>query len=181
MTFALRARLSQTERRFRALCARDGDNLSPFLQWEDPPDGTQSYALVVEDLDTPRTAEPSHVASPFRHWAVFDIPPRHRHLAKGRSSKGATEALPQGTNDFGTRDMTGRTQSPAIRRTRIVSGFSRSMCRRSVWSGRRRPSGCWMRRAPMSSRSAKRSSRERIGLARSSAGHWSRRPACPIG
>jgi Raf kinase inhibitor-like YbhB/YbcL family protein len=72
--------------------ARDGDNLSPFLEWDDPPPGTQSYVLVMEDVDAPQTV---------RHWAVYDIPQHRRHLAEGRSSKASAEDLPHAFNDFG--------------------------------------------------------------------------------
>jgi Raf kinase inhibitor-like YbhB/YbcL family protein len=73
--------------------ARRGENLSPFLQWSDPPANTQSYVLVMEDPDAP--------SGTFRHWAVYDIPADHRHIPEGRSSKAGTEALPHGFNDFG--------------------------------------------------------------------------------
>jgi Raf kinase inhibitor-like YbhB/YbcL family protein len=73
--------------------ARDHDNLSPFLEWTEPPGGTKSFALILEDISAPDR--------PLRMWAVYDIPPKHRHLADGRSSKASTEALPHGVNDFG--------------------------------------------------------------------------------
>ncbi|WP_287050157.1 hypothetical protein [Mesorhizobium sp.] len=38
------------------IAARRGDNLSPFLAWSDPPPGTQSYVLVMEDTDAPSQA-----------------------------------------------------------------------------------------------------------------------------
>lgn len=72
---------------------RVGENLSPFLQWDDPPPGTQSFALVMEDVDSP---VPS-----FRHWVVYDIPAARRHLAEGGSAAATTETLPHATNDFG--------------------------------------------------------------------------------
>lgn len=74
--------------------ARRADNLlSPFLQWRDPPPGTRSYVLVLEDVDAP--------AGLARHWAVFDIPADRRQLAEGRSSGARAEGLPHGYNDFG--------------------------------------------------------------------------------
>lgn len=72
---------------------RDGDNLSPQLEWTDPPAGTRSFVLVMEDPDAPTPG--------FRHWAVFDIPATRRHLAPGRSSGARTEDLPHAFNDFG--------------------------------------------------------------------------------
>ena len=72
---------------------RDDANLSPQLDWTDPPEGTQSYVLVMEDVDAPGRT--------FRHWGIFDIPRDRRHLAPGRSSGARTEDLPHAVNDFG--------------------------------------------------------------------------------
>ena len=30
-----------------------GENVSPPLEWNDPPGGTRSFALIAEDPDTP--------------------------------------------------------------------------------------------------------------------------------
>jgi Raf kinase inhibitor-like YbhB/YbcL family protein len=74
--------------------ARNGRNLSPQLDWTDPPLNTLGFVLVMEDPDV--------TAPGFRYyWAVFDIPKDRRHLPAGRSSKARTEALPHGLNDFG--------------------------------------------------------------------------------
>lgn len=84
--------------------ARRGDNLSPFLEWTDPPPGTQSYVLVMEDTDAPSQAS--------RHWVVYDIGGDRRHLAEGRSSKARTEDLPHGFNDFGNLHYDGPDRHP---------------------------------------------------------------------
>jgi len=44
----------------------DGDNLAPPLTWSDPPEGTRSFALVMEDPDAPNGT--------FTHWLLYDIP-----------------------------------------------------------------------------------------------------------
>lgn len=72
--------------------ARRGENLSPPLAWSDPPPGTRSFVLVMEDPD----ARPPS----FRHWAIYDMPPERRHLPEGGSSGAAVEGLPHGVNDF---------------------------------------------------------------------------------
>ena len=93
MPFALTSPSIENGQAMPAKHARDGDNLSPQLDWSDPPAGTQSFVLVMEDADAP---------SPnFRHWAVYDIPRDRRHLAPGRSSAAHTEDLPHAFNDFG--------------------------------------------------------------------------------
>lgn len=47
--------------------AAEGDNASPALEWDTPPDGAQSFVVIVDDPDA---AEPK----PFVHWVLFDIP-----------------------------------------------------------------------------------------------------------
>ncbi len=44
----------------------DGDNKSPELTWIHPPEGTRSFALIVDDPDAPNGT--------FTHWVLFDIP-----------------------------------------------------------------------------------------------------------
>jgi hypothetical protein len=48
----------------------DGEDISPELQWQDPPEGTESFALVVEDPDAP--------ARTWIHWVVYNIPADQR-------------------------------------------------------------------------------------------------------
>jgi Raf kinase inhibitor-like YbhB/YbcL family protein len=55
----------------------DGANRSPPLAWGEPPQGTKSFALVVDDPDAP--------SGTFRHWGAYDIPPTTRSIAAGQS------------------------------------------------------------------------------------------------
>lgn len=72
---------------------RDGENVSPPLEWRDPPDGTQSFALIMYDPDAPKGT--------FHHWAVFDITPDRTMLPEGTTAGAKTEPLGHGVNDFG--------------------------------------------------------------------------------
>ena len=65
----------------------DGADQSPPLQWGQPPAGTRSFALVVDDPDAP--------SGTFRHWGAFDIPPSTRSMAAGQAPGS------QAANDFG--------------------------------------------------------------------------------
>jgi Raf kinase inhibitor-like YbhB/YbcL family protein len=65
----------------------DGSNQTPALHWSDPPAGTKSFALVIDDPDAP--------SGTFRHWGVFDIP------AQARSIGGGQRAGIEVSNDFG--------------------------------------------------------------------------------
>jgi Raf kinase inhibitor-like YbhB/YbcL family protein len=44
-----------------------GKNLAPELDWRNVPSGTQSFALLVNDMDAP-------IAGGWHHWVVYDIP-----------------------------------------------------------------------------------------------------------
>lgn len=49
-----------------------GENISPSLVWGDPPEGTQSFVLVMDDPDAP--------GGTWIHWIVFNIPADVREL-----------------------------------------------------------------------------------------------------
>lgn len=40
----------------------DGENLSPPLKWENPPKGTKSFVLIMEDPDAPHGV--------WDHWII---------------------------------------------------------------------------------------------------------------
>jgi Raf kinase inhibitor-like YbhB/YbcL family protein len=61
----------------------DGANQSPPLSWGEPPQGTRSLALVVDDPDAP--------SGTFRHWGAYDIPAATRSIAPGQAS--GTQAI----------------------------------------------------------------------------------------
>jgi Raf kinase inhibitor-like YbhB/YbcL family protein len=65
----------------------DGADQTPVLRWGAPPEGTKSFALVIDDPDAP--------SGTFRHWGVFDIPASARSIGDGKRI--GTEV----TNDFG--------------------------------------------------------------------------------
>lgn len=70
---------------------RDHANLSPPLDWRDAPRETQSFVLVVEDVDAPHGS--------FYHWAMYDIPSGRTHLDEGAGRRG-TETH-HGANSWG--------------------------------------------------------------------------------
>lgn len=52
----------------------DGEDISPALTWNDPPAGTQSLALIMDDPDAPRGT--------WVHWVLFNIPAESRSLGE---------------------------------------------------------------------------------------------------
>lgn len=66
-----------------------GEDSSPQLEWSDPPAGTKSLALIVDDPDA--------AAGSWVHWVVYNIPPATRSLPEGASrGKATTFDLPEG-------------------------------------------------------------------------------------
>jgi Raf kinase inhibitor-like YbhB/YbcL family protein len=71
----------------------DGADLSPPLDWDAPPAGTASLALIVEDPDAP--------GGTWSHWVVYDLPPHSRSLPEAVPAEGFLENnARQGINDF---------------------------------------------------------------------------------
>ena len=83
----------------------DGANVSPALAWTEPPVGTQSFALVVDDPDVPnKTAI---------HWLIYDLPPTTRALPEGVPTKAKLpDGSRQGKNDPGKVGYGGPCPSP---------------------------------------------------------------------
>lgn len=65
----------------------DGENISPPLEWDDVPEDTKSFVLIVDDPDAPMGT--------WVHWVVFHIPGASRELPENAS------VTRQGTTSFG--------------------------------------------------------------------------------
>ena len=65
----------------------DGDNRVPPLAWHGAPEGTRSFAVIVDDPDAP--------GGTFTHWLVYDIPGTSDSIA------GEPPGVQTLTNDFG--------------------------------------------------------------------------------
>src|SRR5438045_3213609 len=52
-----------------------GQNVSPALEWHNPPSGTRSFAITVYDPDAP-------TGSGWWHWMMYDIPPTATGLSR---------------------------------------------------------------------------------------------------
>ena len=87
--FANGARLPE---RFTA----DGEGVSPPLVWRDPPEGTTSLALIVEDPDAP-------APYPLVHAVVWNIPAGENRLPEGaiaQDGAGSADGSDVGRNSF---------------------------------------------------------------------------------
>jgi Raf kinase inhibitor-like YbhB/YbcL family protein len=75
----------------------DGQDRSPPLSWSNVPQGTTSFALVVDDPDAPRRQ--------WVHWVAWGIGAEERLLAENQPTQ--VDEFQQGTNDSGDVGWTG--------------------------------------------------------------------------
>lgn len=83
-----------------------GGNVSPPLQWHDPPPGTRSYAVSMFDTDA---------RGGFWHWIAFDISVGAHGLNAGAGSPHSGNApgdTVQLTNDFNNKGYSGPCPPP---------------------------------------------------------------------
>lgn len=74
-----------------------GEDVSPPFAIHNPPEGTESLALLVDDPDAPDKT--------FTHWVLFNLPPQTSVLSEGvdvDEDFGDGSDVPlEGVNDFG--------------------------------------------------------------------------------
>jgi Raf kinase inhibitor-like YbhB/YbcL family protein len=107
----------------------DGENESPRLSWKEPPLGTLSFALVVEDPDAP--------SGLFVHWLLWNVPGARRELPERFPVHAQLpDGIRQGYNGFGNTGYGG----PSPRRANpIVTCFASTLSTRRS-SSKRAPS-----------------------------------------
>jgi len=79
-----------------------GKNISPALTWTDPPTGTQSFALIVDDPDAS--------GQTWVHWVLYNIKPDVRTLQEDLPIKGKNadpDAVFVGKNSSGSVEYQG--------------------------------------------------------------------------
>ncbi len=70
-----------------------GEEISPPLHWLDPPKGTKSFCLTMEDPDTPLGV--------FTHWILFNIPPDKTELEENvPREEQFSDGMIQGRNGY---------------------------------------------------------------------------------
>ena len=78
-------------------CTCDGEDISPTLQWSDVPEGTKSFALIVDDPDAP---DPAHPKMTWVHWVLYNVPTTIRSIPEGVSRKDLPTGTLEGLNDW---------------------------------------------------------------------------------
>ena len=89
------------------------DNISPAISWTGAPAATQSFVVVMHDIDVPSSGEDVNQAGktvpadlprvPFYHWLQINIPASVSHLPEGTGGTGVTaRGKPIGAVSMGT-------------------------------------------------------------------------------
>lgn len=99
MAFALTSPAFRNGEKIPARYTADDENLSPPLEWHDPPAGTRSFALIVEDPDAPN--------GPFRHWGLYNIAGGRSMLPEAVEHVAEKQPFGHAANDFGRRRYDG--------------------------------------------------------------------------
>jgi hypothetical protein len=75
----------------------EGADVPPPLEWQGAPEGTRSFALIVDDPDAPDPAAPKTV---WVHWVLYNVPAGVASLPDGVSPAGLAKGTLQGVNDW---------------------------------------------------------------------------------
>lgn len=63
----------------------EGAGVSPGLEISGAPDGTESFVLVMDDLDIPEAVKESMRIEKFNHWVLYNIPADTVTIPEGAS------------------------------------------------------------------------------------------------
>jgi hypothetical protein len=75
----------------------EGQDASPALAWPEPPSGTKSLALIVDDPDAP---DPKAPKMTWVHWVLYDLPPTAGQLGEAVERKALPPGTREGLNDW---------------------------------------------------------------------------------
>ncbi len=79
--------------------SNESEDLSPALNWDNPPEGTKGYAIICHDPDAPLVTPNGTYG--FVHWVLYNIPADVTELTE------ATDKFTQGTNNYGNTGYNG--------------------------------------------------------------------------
>jgi Raf kinase inhibitor-like YbhB/YbcL family protein len=93
MAFAIKSGAFDHESAIPSKHSCDGADVSPAISWSEPPGGTRSFALIMDDPDAP--------AGTWVHWVIYNIPAQARNLAENVPKQPELkDGSRQGRNDF---------------------------------------------------------------------------------
>ena len=75
----------------------EGQDASPPLAWLEPPSGTKSLALIVDDPDAPDPKAPKRT---WVHWVLYNLPPTTGQLPEAVAPNTLPTGTREGLNDW---------------------------------------------------------------------------------
>ena len=97
MAFALRSPSFEPDGSIPAKHTCQGDDAAPPLAWSDPPAGTKSFALIVDDPDAP---DPRAPKTTWVHWVLYNLPATARALPEAARAADLPAGAREGINDW---------------------------------------------------------------------------------
>jgi len=76
----------------------EDQDVSPPLSWSNVPEGTKSFALIVDDPDAP---DPEAPKMTYVHWVLYNIPVTCTGFIEGIPTSELPEGTLEGINDWG--------------------------------------------------------------------------------
>jgi hypothetical protein len=75
----------------------EGKDVSPALSWSGTPEGTKSFALIVDDPDAP---DPKAPKMTWVHWVLYNLPPDGTGLPEAARAPNLPAGSREGLNDW---------------------------------------------------------------------------------
>jgi len=75
----------------------EGEDISPHLRWSGAPEGTRSFALIVDDPDAP---DPQAPRMTWVHWVLYNLPSDTMELPSAVAPDELPGGVWQGLNDW---------------------------------------------------------------------------------
>jgi Raf kinase inhibitor-like YbhB/YbcL family protein len=97
MAFIVRSSSFDDRRDIPSKYTCEGKDISPPLSWSDPPKGTVTFALIVDDPDAP---DPKAPKMTWVHWILFNIPATTRELKEEITPEELPIGAQEGMNDY---------------------------------------------------------------------------------
>jgi Raf kinase inhibitor-like YbhB/YbcL family protein len=97
MPFSLRSPSFEPQGTIPAKHTCEGDDAAPALVWSDPPAGTKSFALIVDDPDAP---DPRAPKTTWAHWLLYNLPASVSALPEAATTPDLPPGTLEGINDF---------------------------------------------------------------------------------
>ena len=102
--FELLSKAFKNEKKIPDLYTCIGKGISPQLMWKNVPKDTKSFALIMDDLDSP--------IGVFTHWVFYNIPPEKRELQKDIPQQKTHQLDIVARGEGGEDDTNGHSHSP---------------------------------------------------------------------